>query len=170
MRIFSPGLDALDYTFNYKRDETLALQAKDHQTVTIDDLRRIALWKINRVLEIPDDTLSELHVVALTNPLTVDSPIALKALRALTACSGVGFPMASAFLKFIRPDVFPIIDVRAYRALMGRKIRPEQYSVDIYLEYARSLAEIAALHGIALRDVDEQLYCFDKEHNGAIAA
>ena len=76
--------------------------------------------------------------------------------------------MASAFLKFLRPDVFPIIDVRAYRALTGSVIRYNSYNLDVYLRYAQRLREVARVLGKKLSEIDEQLYCFDRRYNGPI--
>lgn len=170
MRIFDPSVDRLTYVFGYKRAETAALRNRTYETVTIDDLRRFALWKLDRVLSVPDTVLAKLRALATQRSLTARSPEAVDALEALTTSQGVGYPMASTFLKFIRSDVFPIIDVRAYRALTGLKIRKHNYSTQLYLEYVDQLSQIARTQGLPLAAVDEQLYCFDKQHNGKIDA
>lgn len=136
--------------------------------ISLDDLRRIALWKLNRVLNVPPEVLEQLRAVASAKGLSPESELSRSVLQALVACDGVGFPMASAFLKFLRPDVFPIIDVRAYRALTGTRLRYHAYNIDIYLNYVRRVQEIARVTGRQLFEVDEQLYCFDEKHNGAI--
>lgn len=170
MKIFDPEHHQLAYEFDYNTEETNSLREQNYETVSIDDLRRIALWKINRVLDIPEETLQELRALATTTPLVVESPASQTALRALTSSGGVGFPMASAFLKFIRPDVFPIMDVRAYRALTGKKLRSHQYTLEMYVDYAQELRRLAARLEVSLQQMDEQLYCFDKDHNGSINA
>ena len=76
--------------------------------------------------------------------------------------------MASAILKFINPNLFPIIDVRAYRALMGIKPYYGTYSYEKYMEYSEMLMVMAKDQSKPLREIDEQLYSFDKEYNGAI--
>jgi hypothetical protein len=78
--------------------------------------------------------------------------------------------MASAFLKLIRPTVFPIIDVRAYRALTGKRLRYTQYTTELYLKYVDQISAIAAQRSVPLAIVDEQLYCYDKAKNGKIDA
>ena len=75
---------------------------------------------------------------------------------------------ASGILKFIKPDIFPIIDVRAYRALTGEKPYYSTYTYEKYVGYAKSLAKEAIRLGRPLREMDEQLYCFDQECNGRI--
>jgi hypothetical protein len=85
----------------------------------------VALWKLNRILDVLESVLQSLRKLKSTQPLHVDSVESRNALSELVACPGVGYPMASAFLKFLRPDTFPIIDVRAYRALsVGSFTRP----------------------------------------------
>lgn len=86
----------------------------------------------------------------------------------LVCSDGIGFPMASAILKFLRPDVFPIIDVRAYRAFTGSKPYYSTYTYDKYKEYAKNLLQDAQNRERPLRDMDEQLYCFDQDKNGKI--
>ncbi|HEV2295662.1 MAG TPA: hypothetical protein VGR35_17575 [Tepidisphaeraceae bacterium] len=80
--------------------------------------------------------------------------------------------MASTILKFLRPDIFPIIDVRAYRAVYGKKLhwRPDSVkrNIDLYLGYASDVERISNATGRPLREIDEQLYCFDLAHNGRI--
>jgi thermostable 8-oxoguanine DNA glycosylase len=66
--------------------------------------------------------------------------------------------MASAILKFIHPAAFPIIDVRAYRALTGKRLRTHHYSTQLYLEYVDELMKIADARQMDLARVDEQLY------------
>ena len=77
--------------------------------------------------------------------------------------------MASSILKFLRPDIFPIIDVRAYRAIYGKKIYSSQNTIEKYIDYVKKINVISKSLDIDLNEVDEQLYCFDKEHNGKIS-
>lgn len=169
-RKFSVYEDTLSYSFSYNHAETVDLHGalNYNELVGLNDLRRASLWKLNRVLSISSETLEQLRALAKAKDLQVNDDRTIKAVQMLVASDGVGFPMASTFLKFVRPDVFPIIDVRAYRALTGTKPVPSTYSVAGYVEYAEALAEIALRTGRPLRDIDEQLYCFDKQFNGSI--
>jgi len=162
--------ETLNYEFMYNSAETAALHEylNGNENVNIHDIRRVALWKLDRVLEIPPETITELRLVVRTEALEIDDDLARRALESLVACHGVGYPMATTILKFLRPDVFPIIDVRAYRALTGTRLRAHQYSYPLYLDYAARVKDIAAEQNRPLREVDEQLYCYDKEHNGPI--
>ena len=170
MHIFDPSTGPLDYLFDYNAVETSELRGRTYENVSLEDLRRIALWKLDRVVDIPEGLLLKLRALADKEPLEARSPEAVQVLNELVACDGVGYPMASAFLKFIRPKVFPIIDVRAYRALTGIRLRYNQYNTELYLAYVERIAAIATKRGVPLALVDEQLYCYDKAKNGKIDA
>lgn len=169
-RRFNQESEKLDYRFSYNDEETQALHARLNGTsaITEDDLRRVALWKSNRVLDVSEDTLRMLEKLATSDDIKLRDELVQSVLDQLVLSQGIGFPMASAILKFIRPDIFPIIDVRAYRALTGVKPYYSTYSYKKYIEYAERLTEIAKSTGRNLREIDEQLYCFDTEHNGKI--
>ena len=170
IKTFNIETHPLNYEFNYNPTETHSLQTqiKNNQNITIDDIRRIALWKLDRVLEVSDKTIFKLQKIATIANLKLEDSLVIDVIKSLTESNGIGFPMASAILKFIRPDIFPIIDVRAYRALYGKKIYSSQYSFDKYIEYTKDITEISNLLNISLSQIDEQLYCFDKEYNGKI--
>jgi thermostable 8-oxoguanine DNA glycosylase len=170
MHIFNAATDSLGHVFNYNAVETSALRGRTYENLSREDLRRFALWKLDRVVDIPESLLSKLRALADQEPLTARSSEAIQALDELVACDGVGYPMASAFLKFIRPNVFPIIDVRAYRALTGRRLRYNQYTTELYLGYVDQVSAIATTRNVSLDIVDEQLYCYDKANNGKIDA
>ena len=169
-RQFDEEVDELEFTFEYNPTETAALsrRLKANARIDVDDLRRVSLWKLNRVLEVSSATLEKLRRVARNQKLTLESRGSREALEALVASDGIGFPMATAILKFVNPDVFPIIDVRAYRAYTGRKPSGATYTFEKYAEYARALRRIARARDRPLREIDEQLYCFDKKYNGKI--
>lgn len=166
--IFDVDTDSLDYEFDYNAVETTALRNRTYENISVDDLRRIALWKLDRVVDVPDSLLERLRRLATKVDLVADSTESREVIEALVQCDGIGYPMASAFLKFIRPDVFPIIDVRAYRALTGRRLRYNQYTTELYLRYVDMLKEIASRRNMQLAAIDDQLYCYDKERNGSI--
>lgn len=170
MKIFDINSDILDFDFLYNPEETAYLQKhmKNKSDVSIDDIRRMALWKLDRVIDVSDETLENLHQIARDEKISIQSELVIETLKKLTNSNGIGFPMASAILKFLRPDIFPIIDVRAYRAIYGKKIYSSQYSIEKYIDYAMKLYEISEKQKIELKEVDEQLYCYDKKYNGKI--
>lgn len=169
-RRFDQGVHALNFKFEYNPVETaaLSLHLEANTRVNVDDLRRVSLWKSNRVLNVSSETLEKLRRVAKNQKISLEDKESREAIEALVASDGIGFPMASAILKFINPKVYPIIDVRAYRAFTGSKPFNTTYTFKKYVEYAKGLQKIADSCGRPLREIDEQLYCFDQKHNGKI--
>ncbi|CEN55522.1 hypothetical protein [Candidatus Methylopumilus turicensis] len=170
LRVFNIKTDKLNFDFSFNPDETFNCheQLNYNPSLGMDDIRRVALWKLNRVINIPEDLLKNLSKLATNKSLHFSDETSRSIISALIECDGVGFPMASSILKFIRPDIYPIIDVRAYRALNGKKISYGQYSLNLYLDYIDEITKISTSLNIPLREVDEQLYCFDKTFNEKI--
>lgn len=159
--------ERLEFDFYYNDEETKEIKASN-QDITLDFIRRIALWKNSRVVKLKEGVLNDLQKIQNNTDLQITDIEVENILEKLTQSKGIGFPLASTILKFIRPDVFPIIDVRAYRVLFGKKMTYAQYNVDKYLEYAEKIKEISGSKNIDLCKVDEQLYCLDKKLNGKI--
>ena len=165
--------DKLDYDFGYNANETndikdLFSEIRDNKTLTINDLRRVSLWKIDRVLEISDELIQRLDSLAKNKSPNIYDDSVKEIITDLTNSNGIGFPMASAILKFLRPDIFPIIDIRAYRAIFGKKLYYSQYTIDVYYNYVKEIYSISDKLKLPLDKIDEQLYEFDKKHNGKI--
>jgi hypothetical protein len=170
-KIFDSNTDSLNFEFSYNTDETFAIHERvnNNPEINIDDLRRISLWKINRILFVSDDVLKKLSALAEKKNVSVDDRLVKEIIDDLVNSQGIGFPMASAILKFIKPNTFPIIDVRAYRALTGKKLYYSSYNYEKYIKYTKELMRLAKLdNNRPLREMDEQLYCFDESVNGNI--
>lgn len=134
---FDIDKDGLNYKIDFNLEETKALRSElSGKVFTIDDIRRVALWKLDRVIEIPENVLCKLTDLVSRKDLEIDDPICKEVFELLIGaqCRGMRAPMASTILKFLRPDVFPIIDVRAYRVLYGVK-PPNKLMFDTYLVY-----------------------------------
>ena len=163
--------DSLGYSFSYNDEETAALHSRvnNNPEIDINDLRRISLWKIDRVLGVSEETLEKLRRLAQLEGVLVTDPFVEEIIDDLVNSQGIGFPMASAILKFIKPDIFPIIDVRAFRALRGVKSPYySTYTYKKYVDYTNDLITMAQSLNRPLREMDEQLYCFDQDKNGKI--
>ena len=171
---YDEATDTLDLLYNYNPEETKSLTEAANGNIQIDLnlLRRIALWKLDRVLDVPDKTIQQLQTIAKKDDLRVDSAETRSLIGELIDCPGIGLPMASTILKFLRPDVFPIIDVRACRALYGKKVyfnqRSDERNIELYISYAAEIRRISDNLKRPLREIDEQLYQFDKDRNGTI--
>lgn len=170
MRTFDVSKDKLDYEFDYNKEETNELNQilNFNNNISIHDLRRIALWKLNRILNVSESLIEEINDLVDKKDISIDDFEVKSIIERLVDCNGIGYPLASTILKFLRPDVFPIIDVRAYRALFGKKLYYSSYSFNVYKKYVKRIYEIRDDLGIELYEVDQQLYCFDKEVNGKI--
>ena len=170
---FDINKDKLNYNFDYNINETNSLknlfsEIRTNKSLSVDDIRRVALWKIDRVLGISEDLVKKLDDLAKNNSVNIFDKDVKNIINELTSSQGIGFPMASAILKFLRPDVFPIIDVRAYRVIFGKKLSYSQYSIEKYYNYVKEIYLIRDKLKLPLEQIDEQLYEFDKKHNGKI--
>ena len=167
---FNSDKHNLAYKFEYNEEETKKLRDlfSKRKEISMDNLRRVSLWKLNRCMDVPPALLKKLNGVSRKKRIDPEGEEVKQLIEELTNCSGIGFPMASTILKFMRPDVFPIIDARAYRALFGKRLTYSQYSIEKYLDYLREVYRLKKELNLPLDKVDEQLYMFDKENNGKL--
>ena len=170
IRKFDLNNDKLEFIYNYNNAETVSLNGKinNNSELDLNDIRRIALWKLDRIINIPKEIIEDLRKLACEKSIDIRDIKTLNIIKKLVSCEGIGFPMASTILKFIRPDIFPIIDIRAYRAIFGVKLYSSQYSIEKYINYVEEVYKIRDLLNLDLQLIDQQLYCFDKEFNGKI--
>ena len=170
MRVFNMEDDLLDDDFSYHLEEKYAIRESliNKSDIQMDDIRRIALWKYDRIIDIDDLFCKQLYNTVSRENVSIEDKEVQEMIERLISFEGVGFPLASTILKFINPDVFPIIDVRAYRALYGKKINYGQYSLKTYIDYTKRIYAIRDKFQISLSEVDEKLYEFDKKYNGKI--
>ena len=162
--------ESFGYSFTYNERETKLINnyVDSGGNIDIYFLRRVALWKMDRVLEISDDVIHLLSKIAGNKTVSIKDTIIRDVIERLVNSMGVGYPLASTILKFINPKVFPIIDVRAYRAAFGIKLYSSTYTFEKYIEYAEYVKKISELKKIPFNEVDEQLYAWDKKNNEKI--
>jgi hypothetical protein len=87
------------------------------------------------------------------------------AIAALTALRGVALRTASAILHWMRPDRFPILDVRVLSALGVPE--PRSYDdVHFYATVGEQIRQLAARHSLDLRTIDRALWTWDKLRAG----
>lgn len=91
-------------------------------------LYEIVLWKLNRmVVMTDDDVLDKLRQIQdIKSPqdaIEKNETTVKEALQKLLGTKGVRLPMASTFLHFFNPKVFPIIDQRAYRVIFKKEYK-----------------------------------------------
>ena len=149
---------------------TIELDELKHRKLSKEDIHKITLWKLNRFPSISDETLKKLNSLESKGP--IDREKTRDVLKALISSDGVRLPMASTYLRFFNPNVYQIIDARAYRAAFDYKKQTDynkvnvDESIDIYFIYLDKLKEIAnkGYHGLKVyfQDLDRFLYDIDK--------
>ena len=157
--------------FDYLSDVTDKLDKLQHSKFDINIIREITLWKLDRYVCLTDDVIEKLNTLKSLTQLDEEKTTVV--LDALLKSKGVRLPMASTYLRFINPQVYQIIDARAYRAAFDYKVNEVLSSqdisklIDIYIEYIEKLREIAqkGYHGLRVKfeDLDRFLYDIDKK-------
>lgn len=141
-----------------------------------DIINEIVLWKMNRRPFVTEELIDAiLALKEIKTPIqAMESEKTPKVVEKLLQTKGMQLPMASTVLHFYYPDVFPIIDQRAYREL---------YTVD----YPKSMTQISRLTNlylqyiedcwkyqqekcpeIAFSQIDKVLYQLDKEKGNKV--
>ena len=169
-----------EYTITYKgkvyqkpfdySEATEELDSFCLRDITKEDLYKITLWKVNRFPMINDNIIVKLN--SLRTFKSLDERKTREVLHELLRIKGIRLPMASTYLRFLNPDVYQIIDVRAYRAAFNYTEQPDYTKandnecIDIYFHYLKRLREIADTgysdFRVCFRDLDRFLYDFDK--------
>jgi hypothetical protein len=128
---------------------------------------RLARWK--SVRQTPNyESNDEAAIRAATARAfsAADERIAILALKQLR---GVGLRTASALLQWMRPERFPILDVRVVGAL--GKPEPASYEdIDFYLDIAKEVRILAQRHALDLRTMDRALWAWHKQQGKAACA
>lgn len=155
--------------YTYQPALTRKLDALDPSDLDTATFYEIVLWKLNRFPHLEDGLLDSLREVAKLKPR--EHQQAAPQLRSLLQCPGIALPMASTVLRFLRPDVFQIIDDRVYRIVHpGRAKYPtkppklsEAYlatSASIYFDYLDAL-HAQACETLPFSEADRILYQLD---------
>lgn len=163
--------------YRYESDQEIKHRAAEIDKLDYEDNRdlinEIVLWKLNRSVQISDETIEKIHELAkiVHKPIdVVDCKEAKQVIFDLLESKGIKIAMASTILHFYYPSIFPIIDQRAYRELMGEdmpiynaKGKNSSY-VDLYCDYIekciRYKEEICP--EIEFEYIDKILYQLDK--------
>ena len=162
--------------YSYGGDEAEEIYAQLQQnSMDQDILRKVALWKLGRILKVDQDIIDSLDKV---KEWSRDNFFSGKhkdefsdTLVKLLGSTGVGLPMASTFLRFRNPEVFQIVDRRAYRAVFGEKYKepPTEKATNYYLNYLQKLIEVnSKFPEVEYSDLDKILYQWDIINNRGI--
>lgn len=168
--------------FSYESEANLTDRMKSLDKASYqnnrDVINAIVLWKINRSVEISNETLNLLNSLDyLKAPLeAVEDSKVHKVIMELLSSKGIKLAVASAILHFYYPKIFPIIDQRSYRELMQEEY-PSYLSKDknkkylkLYLAYIQKCYEFNTRQcpDISFEYVDKVLYQMDKEKGNKV--
>jgi len=170
-------LELLD-EYNYQPILTEKLDKLIVNDFDIAKLHEIILWKTNRYPEIDGDLINE--VKKLSTLINGEHKKSKETIHKLLKTKGIALPMASTILRFINPNVFQIIDDRAYRVLFSSaKQYPskpikitDRYlnkSTSIYFEYIDKINSITSKK-LPFHLADRILYQLDIKLGNKIGA
>ena len=100
-------------------------------------------------------------------------------LTSLLKTKGVQLAMASTILRFRNPNIFQIIDQRAYRVINRDPLKLSQIKetsrastidkqIEIYLDYLEKIKKACKKLDIDFDDADRVLYIIDKNINKSV--
>ncbi len=176
-RKFNDNPQAVLTRYKYNSVDEIMERIDSNSDGDIDELRdiinEIVLWKLNRMVFVENSTLLELKDISIIETpedvIRKDKDKVKSLLTHLLESKGVRLPMASTFMHFFNPTVFPIIDQRAYRVIYKKDYK-DPYSikekVNTYIDY---LQECLNYYNVYLKDkipfseIDKYLYQLDKE-------
>lgn len=157
--------------YNYQPELTVKLGAIagpfDQATI-----QEIVLWKVNRYPSLSSETIALLNqLTSLKQGEHSQGQTVLELLLAKES-KGIDLPMASTILRFRNPEVFQIIDRRAYRVLMSDEDKYPIYTTTsiaiktkLYFEYLDEMLKFCSDKNIPFSQADKILYQLDKNIN-----
>lgn len=169
------NLDDISYSnkdYNYQPLLTSKLDEANTKTFTQELINEIVLWKVNRYAHISAETFELLNSNILQKD-HLDSEFTRRVLKSLLQTPGVRLPMASTILRFRNPNVYQIIDQRAYRILYGMELKQTdprndkviEQQIVLYLNYLEKLRITSQEHNWPFTEMDRILYMLDLKYN-----
>ena len=136
-----------------------------------DIINEIVLWKMNRRPQVEEKLIDAIYrLKKIETPIeAANSEITKQVLEMLLLTKGMQLPMASTVLHFYFPNIYPIIDQRAYRELYGndypKNITKMKLLVELYLKYIVDCYQYQQekCSEIPFAKIDKVLYQIDKE-------
>jgi len=155
------------YTSKLKNEISNKMQKKEK--IDVSDLMRIFLWKIDRIIdeELDSEFITSLNEFISQDIIGINELKTKEFIQQFNSLKGFHIPTISAILKFLRPDVFAIIDKRCFRVWKG-VLPPYKYSVETYIEYLNFLHNTAPSLGLSIVELEEKMYELDKRLYGSL--
>lgn len=162
--------------FDYQKELTVKLD-KTKSQFNQELLNEIVLWKVNRYALFNSTLISEINTISSWKVLNKEKT--RKILTSLLKTKGVQLAMASNILRFRNPNIFQIIDQRAYRVITGDPLKLSQIKetsrgttinkqIDVYIEYLEEIREKCKKLDVDFDDADRVLYIIDKNINKSV--
>ena len=172
-------MEVLNYKtkgFDYQKELTKKLD-KTKSQFNQELLNEIVLWKVNRYALFNSTLINEINTISSWKVLNKEKT--RKILTSLLKTKGVQLAMASTILRFRNPNIFQIIDQRAYRVINGYPLKLSQIKetsrettlnkqIDIYLEYLDEIRKKCKKLDVDFDDADRVLYIIDKNINKSV--
>lgn len=130
-----------------------------------DDLEWIHQWKGNS-RNLPTFRNAERsHTIELVEK-AIQAPNITEKLELLTQMGGTGTVVASAFLLFLDPTEYTVIDKRGVKTLQRvgylHEIDPTGVSIEDYLPYLECCRSLSNEYDVSLRKLDRAIWTMDK--------
>jgi hypothetical protein len=166
-----------DSDFTYQYELTKKLDGTNSQ-FSQELLNEIVLWKVNRYVLFDQNLIKELNTISSWNEINESKTREI--LTSLLKTKGVQLAMASTILRFRNPNIFQIIDQRAYRVINKNetlklsqikdtsKATTIDKQINLYLRYIEQLRIISKDHRIPFNVLDRALYNIDKQINKSV--
>ena len=157
------------------RNRAAVAEAGDYRE-NRDIINEIVLWKMNRRPQVTEELIDAIFLLKeIKTPLQIltDEKTA-KVVEKLLQTKGMQLPMASTVLHFYYPEIFPIIDQRAYRELYAMDYPKTMTKIpmltELYLKYIKDCWEYQQekCPEIAFSQIDKVLYQLDKEKGNKV--
>lgn len=130
-----------------------------------NDLERIVYWKSQRASSYFEENDQRMVNEIVKQVINTDD--ITKKVELLQSIKGIQVPMSSAFLMFIDPTKYTVIDVRAWNTLQKMEYLTSDLSstpsVEEYLLYLGTCRALATEYEVSLRDLDRTLWILDTE-------
>ena len=172
-------MEVLNYKtkgFDYQKELTKKLD-KTKSQFNQELLNEIVLWKVNRYALFNSTLINEINTNSSWKVLNEEKTHEI--LTSLLKTKGVQLAMASTILRFRNPNIFQIIDQRAYRVIEGGPLKLSQINetsrdktidkqIEIYLDYLVNIKKACKKLDIDFDDADRVLYIIDKNINKSV--
>ena len=130
------------------RNRAAVAEAGDYRE-NRDIINEIVLWKMNRRPQVTEELIDAIFSLKeIKTPLqALEDEKTAQVIEKLLQTKGMQLPMASTVLHFYYPEVFPIIDQRAYRELYAMDYPKTMTKIpmltELYLKYIKDCWEIS---------------------------